>query len=476
MRKPASGCIADATQDSIGLFIHRRKPLRSRHHAGGEASREKLIVFSRYPEPGKTKTRLIPSLGSEGAAELQRQMTEHTLAKVRQLGHSRPVAIEVRHEGGNGNLMREWLGPDLSYMPQGSGDFGERMANAFHEAFQAGSDRVVLVGTDCPGITVGLLCEAFESLIHTDVVLGPANDGGYYLIGLRQSIPQLFVEIPWGTEEVLERTREAVERLGLSLRLLRALDDVDRPEDLPAWREAFKEGLESSSPSLISIIIPTLNEGENIADTLASTRGAPDVEVVVVDGGSKDETVEIARSYGVKVILSSPARARQMNAGAAVATGEVFLFLHGDTCLPEAFDQHIQQTLAQPGTVAGAFQLHIAGHLRGLRFVERAANWRSRHLGLPYGDQAIFLRAGLFRSLGGFPEMPIMEDFEFIRRLRRRGRVGVAPAATTTSGRRWEDLGVWQTTVINYGIPVAYYLGVSPSRLARWYRRKRRML
>jgi len=453
-----------------------RRPPKASHYPRGDLIREKVIVFTRYPEPGKAKTRLIPSLGPEGAAKLQREMTEHVLVRVRQLKSYRPVMIEVRHEGGDESLMREWLGPDLSYNPQGPGDLGERMAHAFREAFQTGMDRVVLTGTDCPGITGGLLQEAFESLMDTDVVLGPANDGGYYLIGLRQNVPRLFVEIPWGTEEVLQRTRWVVDGLRLSLRLLRVLDDIDRPEDLPVWREASEDGLTSPSPCRISIIIPTLNEVENIAQTIRGTQGASDVEVIVVDGGSTDKTMKVARSCGATVITSPPGRARQMNAGAAIATGGVLLFLHGDTRLPKGFDHHIHETLALPGTVAGAFRLRIDKSLAGLRFVERAANWRSRRFGLPYGDQAIFLGAALFRSLGGFPEMPIMEDFELIRRLRRRGYVMIAPAAAMTSARRWETFGVWKTTLINCVIPVAYYLGVSPSRLAHWYRRKRRIL
>jgi rSAM/selenodomain-associated transferase 2/rSAM/selenodomain-associated transferase 1 len=431
--------------------------------------REGLIVFTRYPEPGKTKTRLIPSLGTHGAADLHRRLTEHILARARELQGYRQVDIEVRYEGGNEHLMEQWLGPDISYLPQGSGDLGKRMARGFHEALQAEMSRVVLVGTDVPDISPRLLLEAFEALVHSDLVLGPARDGGYYLIGLRKVYRQLFVDMPWGTEKVLQRTMRIADELRLSVVLLETLDDVDRPEDLHLWKK-----LSEPHPfQRISIIIPTLNEAADLPATLASTQDAADVEVIVIDGGSGDKTADVARSWGAEVFSSAPGRARQMNFGAARATGELFLFLHGDTRLPVGFDRYVRKILAQPGVVAGAFRLRVDGDLPGLRIMERLVNARSRRLQFPYGDQAIFLGASLFREIGGFPDMPIMEDFELVRRLRRRGRIVIAPVPVLTSARRWENLGIVRTTVINYAIPLAYYLGAPPSQLARWYHQER---
>jgi hypothetical protein len=446
---------------------------QSHQFSRGNPVREGLIIFTRYPQSGKTKTRLIPLLGPHGAAELQRRMAEHLLTQVREFQKHRSLSLEVRYEGGDTHLMRTWLGTDLSFRPQGSGDLGQRMTRAFREAFHAGMDRVVLVGTDVPGITPGLLSGAFEALAQVDMVLGPALDGGYYLIGLRRAFPQLFVGMPWGTEEVLERTRQIAEELGLSVSLLGTMDDVDRPEDLHLWEKATQHTLEPHPVRRISIIIPTLNEGANLPATLASTRNAVDVEVIVVDGGSSDETVQMARSWGTEVVASAPGRAKQMNAGAARATGEVLLFLHGDTHLPAGFDHHVRKIMGRPGVVAGAFQLRVDGDLPGLRIMERLVNFRSRRLQFPYGDQAIFLRASTFRGIGGFTDMPIMEDFELVQRLRRRGRIVTAPAPVLTSARRWENLGVVRATLVNYAIPLAYYMGAPPSQLARWYHGKR---
>ncbi|MBD1821326.1 TIGR04283 family arsenosugar biosynthesis glycosyltransferase [Cyanobacteria bacterium FACHB-DQ100] len=216
----------------------------------------------------------------------------------------------------------------------------------------------------------------------------------------------------------------------------------------------------------ISIVIPVLNEANALPKILSIQ--ATDLEIIVVDGGSQDETVEIAKSYGVKVLHSIPGRAAQMNAGAAIATGGILLFLHADTRLPPGFDRMIHQALSN--SIAGAFQLTIDATLPGLCWVQWGVNLRSRYLQFPYGDQAIFLHRKTFDAIGGFPDLPIMEDFEFVRRLRQRGRIAIVPHAVLTSGRRWQKMGVFRTTIVNQIVILAYLLGVAPERIQRWYR------
>jgi hypothetical protein len=427
-------------------------------HVVQGAIRNRLIVFTRYPEPGESKTRLIPALGPRGAADLHRKMTEHTLSWARRWKERCAGSLEVYFTGRNEESFQEWLGPDLSYRPQPEGDLGGRMDEAFHQAFREGAEKVVIVGTDCPGLSEDLAQDAFAGLDQGDAALGPAKDGGYYLIGLRRPVEELFRGIPWGTTEVLAKTLAAAQRLGLRVSLLETLDDVDRPEDLP-----------------ISIIIPTLDEEENIAASLASYHPSPSTETIVVDGGSRDRTVEIARSCGVTVIRSATGRARQMNAGAESATGDLLLFLHADTRLPRGFAHSVRQILSLPGVVAGAFEFGLDATSPGLRLVERVTNWRSRCLQLPYGDQAIFVRSSLFRQVGGFPDLPIMEDFAFIRRLKKTkpGRIHTASLPAITSARRWRALGIWKTTLLHQLIILTYCLGISPSRIQRLARRKR---
>lgn len=221
----------------------------------------------------------------------------------------------------------------------------------------------------------------------------------------------------------------------------------------------------------LTVIIPALNEAAHISDTVWLAMRAPGVEVVVVDGGSTDGTAELARAAGAITISSPPGRAIQMNAGAAAASGDTLLFLHADTALPPGYHTHIEDTLARPCVVAGAFTLRVDSPENGIRIVEWLANFRSKVMRMPYGDQGIFMGADVFRDAGGFPEIPIMEDYELMRRLNRRGRIVTADASVVTSARRWERLGVFRTTVINQLVIIGYHMGVSHERLKRLYSR-----
>jgi rSAM/selenodomain-associated transferase 2 len=221
----------------------------------------------------------------------------------------------------------------------------------------------------------------------------------------------------------------------------------------------------------ISIIIPVINEAAIIEATLERLAGNLDVEVIVVDGGSEDNTVSIAQQKRVKVINNiQSGRASQMNAGAAVAKGKILLFLHADTKLPDNYDKLVRTTLKQPQVVAGAFKLKIEGQAKTLRFIETMVQVRSSLFSLPYGDQALFIDRDIFNSVGGFASLPIMEDFELVQRLKRIGKIAIASAAVITSNRRWSKLGVWQTTFINQLIILGYYLKIPPEQLSKFYR------
>ncbi len=223
---------------------------------------------------------------------------------------------------------------------------------------------------------------------------------------------------------------------------------------------------------LISIIIPTLNEESNIKAVINSIQ-SHNIEIIVVDGGSEDKTLLIAKSLDVKVVVSSPGRANQMNTGAMVASGEILLFLHADTRLPSGFDEMVRRTLAKPGIVAGAFALQIDAPDWGLRLVEFGVKWRSHLWQMPYGDQAIFLTKDVFQKVGNFPQIPIMEDFELMSKLKSLGKIYLLPTPVITSPRRWLKQGILQTTILNQIIVIAYLLGVSPNRICNWYRQKR---
>ena len=435
--------------------------------------RERLIVFARYPEPGRTKTGLIPYLGADAAADLQRRMTEHMVSQIRNLATTRPLLMEIRYKGGNQQLMEDWLGSDYIYSPQSKGDLGRRMGRAFEAAFVNGAAVAVIIGTDVPGISLEILHQAFNSLQNTDLVLGPANDGGYYLIGLKQStfnraLPQLMTNISWGSASVLDQSVKIAERMGLKYILLEKLADVDRPEDLTVWEQAG--GICCSATTehrRISVIIPTLNEADNIVDTLKHVQSGENLEIIVVDGGSTDNTVRLAKDMGATVIQTAIGRARQMNAGAAAASASLLLFLHADTRLPKKFDLHIRRAMDEVGVAAGSFELRVDSPIRTFRVIERLANWRSRRMQMPYGDQAIFVSASLFQETGGFRHILIMEDFDLMRRLVKKGRIITLPIAVYTSPRRWMQAGIYKIWFINQIVIVAYLLGIPPATIGR---------
>ena len=221
----------------------------------------------------------------------------------------------------------------------------------------------------------------------------------------------------------------------------------------------------------LSIIVPALNEAAGIAtclDALAPLR-ARGHQVLVVDGGSHDNTPALCHNRADAVLQSPPGRARQMNAAAAQAQGEVLLFLHADTTLPPQADEVIAQALHR-GAEWGRFDVRIAGRSPLLPLIAALMNRRSRWTGIATGDQAMFVRRELFHRVGGFPDQPLMEDIELSRRLRAVARPACLRQCVVTSGRRWDAQGAWRTVLLMWRLRWRYWRGASPEALARAYR------
>jgi rSAM/selenodomain-associated transferase 2 len=221
----------------------------------------------------------------------------------------------------------------------------------------------------------------------------------------------------------------------------------------------------------LSIVVPVLNEAAGIEAALQALvpLRARGVEVIVVDGGSSDASAQRAALLADHVLASARGRARQMNAGAAAARGELLLFLHADTRLPDAADALLHQAVAR-GAMWGRFDVRIDGRPMLLRLVAALMNRRSRLTGIATGDQAMFVRRELFRRIGGFPDQPLMEDIELSRRLRALAPPCCLRQRVVTSGRRWETRGVWRTIFLMWRLRWRYWRGESAHALAEAYR------
>ena len=229
---------------------------------------------------------------------------------------------------------------------------------------------------------------------------------------------------------------------------------------------------------MISVIIPALDEEASIARVIRSCREAGPGEVIVVDGGSRDRTAEIARARADAVIAAPRGRAAQLNAGAAAARGKVLLFLHADTLLPGGSVPAVLGALQDPAVIGGAFRVRLATSSGAGRYVRAALGITGRMIGARAGvtraftgDQAIFVRAEAFRAVGGYPEIPLMEDVELSRRMRRTGKTVLLPLRVESSGRRWEAWGPLKTVLFMWRLRIGYLLGRAPSRCAEAYRR-----
>jgi len=222
---------------------------------------------------------------------------------------------------------------------------------------------------------------------------------------------------------------------------------------------------------LLSIIIPCLNESDAIVDTLAALAPlrARDCEVIVVDGGSSDSTAALAGGHADHVLAAPPGRARQMNAGAAAARGEILCFLHADSRLPENADALIISGLSRSSHSWGRFNVRITGTHPLLRVIAALMNWRSRLSGIATGDQGLFVTRSLFEAAGRFPEIALMEDIALSRQLKIYGAPLCITHPLTTSGRRWEKHGVWRTMLLMWRLRLAYWLGADPDKLASNY-------
>ena len=440
------------------------------------------VGFSATIRPGRVKTRLVPLLGSRRAAELAKVFLEDTWASVSALPWAKPVLAST--EEGPQDFLR---GP-IEIWLQGEGDLGARLENISCRAL---SDHpyVIAIGADSPGLPAKYLEQAREALAGADAVIGPSEDGGFYLVGLRKCPTGLLSGIPWSAPTTCLETIAKFQAADLSVYILDDWFDVDTAQDLErlnslltakqikapktqyflethAWRWA------GAQPIRCSVIIPTLNERESLPQTLQALAEDQWIhEVIVADGGSTDGTREwLAAQNFARVVDGPGGKGNQINEAAQAASGDVFIFLHADCQLPPDAGERIASALHSRTVAGGCFEVRFnASHPNSLKMVAAGINFRSRLTQAATGDQGIFVRRHVFEQVGGCPAWPLFEDVELVRRIKNVGRFAVLRSQLLVSPRRHLARGVFRTVLLIYALRVAFWLGVSPITLKKWF-------
>lgn len=404
--------------------------------------RKAMILFTRVPVPGQTKTRLMPYFSARQCAKLHRCFLEDIKKECRKI----PADLFICYTPeGKEQQLYPIFGKEAVYFPQKGEGLGERMCGAFALVLDKGYEACILLGTDVPEIRAAYLKRAFEALRETDVVFGPSADGGYYLVGMKQLHKEAFACPSYGHGKVLKNTVRQLGEKGITAGYVQTLQDMDCRGDLQGYRDRMRQNarLQKTSTgkylmwtSRISVIVPVYNEEKTVGRMQEQLRPyLGKCEILFVDGGSTDKTVELI-GPDFRVLKSEKGRAAQMNLGARESQGDILFFLHCDSELPENFLAEIRRVMKDYR--AGCFG--VAFHSRNFfMFTCRViSNHRVKDRKVMFGDQGIFVDRELFFDVGMFPELPIMEDYQFSLILKERNvKLGMAGQRIYTSDRRF---------------------------------------
>jgi rSAM/selenodomain-associated transferase 2/rSAM/selenodomain-associated transferase 1 len=426
-----------------------------------------LMIFLRYPEPGRVKTRLAAGIGRQEATWLYEKLVWRTLGVAADLRRSRPgvdLIIFFHPPEQESRIRAKYPGP-WNFVAQAHGHLGEKMAAAFHHARDHGYHQAVLIGSDIGDLALTDLQSAFGFLEPGRAVLGPAADGGFYLIGLGGPCAGAFTSSEWGTAEVFQRTSNALPAAGWGVKILERRHDIDRIEDLVQLpqRSYFEQRL--------SVIVPTVKPIDAIEPLVAALEPQlwPGDEIIVVRGRHPLGQEMVVLSPQAQVISTARGRGRQLNCGARAARGDLFWFFHDDCTPPPNFGYHVRKLTHAPHAVLGCFQLAFTPTNRALDLIVRWANFRTRRLMLPYGDQGIFCRRETFEQVGGFRKAFLMEDVDFVRSVRKLGALLPIPENLHTSPQRYLSHGILCTSLRNHLLMTLYLLGVDDRKLHAIY-------
>ena len=434
-----------------------------------------LILFTRVPVPGQTKTRMMPYYTPEQCAEFHCYCVKDIVKAAVNVD----AEIIVSYTGGKSDVLKTIISDAACYCEQVGDDLGERMYDAIEKAFGMGYEKVVLVGTDVPELRAETIDSAFETLDSKDLVIGPTEDGGYYLIGMKTACKAAFNVKKYSTTSVFEETVKSIEEDGKSIAVVDTYTDIDEPDDLLGFRQRMRSDVRLrhsntakyvADNTKVSIIIPTYNE-ESMAERmrLQLLELRDDAEIIFVDGGSTDRTLEIIGDE-FKAISAEKCRGKQMNIGAQAAGGDVLFFLHCDSELPSKALAEIRRCIAR--YPYGCFGVKYESRNFFMWTNKLISNHRAWSRGLPFGDQGIFIDRDLFFKVGMFPEQPVMEDYEFSLNMRKAGyRPGATAKRIVASDRRYEKgtKGILKTEFLMWNLRRKYRKGNSAEEIAEKY-------
>ena len=447
-----------------------------------------IIFFTRSPIGGKTKTRMQPYLSSGECAVLHKAMIKDIYKEC--TGMSADIFVYYTPIEGLERLQKI-IGTKHIYKLQNGDNLGEKMYNAIAEVLDLGYESCILIGSDIAELRKDHLNTAFNKLENADIVFGKTVDGGYYLVGMKKAVKEVFEVEKYGNSEVFASTLKKLSKLGLKVAYTKTLYDIDTKEDLALHRKRLRKyvprhsryykklqrrnlGKFALDKLKISIIIPVYNEEKTIVNLQSKLTSLYEkCEIIFVDGGSTDATLSlIDKKY--KLFSSEKGRANQMNKGALESSGDVLLFLHSDSTLPKNALRQIKKVMKD--YEAGCFGISFNTRSILMKICALMSNYRAGIGHIMFGDQGIFIDRTVFFNIGMFPSLPIMEDYQLSLTLKsKKIKTAMAKSRITTSDRRFTGNSIDKLKLMlkMHRLRSMYRKGVDIEKIAFLYKDKR---
>lgn len=431
------------------------------------------IIFTRIPESGKTKTRLMPYYSGDECKIFHEKLLMDLCEKTK----SDEYDIITFYSGDDLEYLKGLLHISKDFFAQKGITIAERMKNAIKETLDMGYKRIVLTGSDIPDIDEQIISDAFNKLQNNSIVFGPSNDGGYYLVGVNDDhdLDAIFDEDNYKNDNVLKNIENKIQK---EIKYTKVLRDIDTKDDILAY---YTNNLDKDSHAThyiwsklkISVIVPIYNEEKKANRLMEELKKFKNSEIILVDGESTDNSYEIL-SKEFNVIRTKKGRSNQLNSGSKHASGDILFFLHADSLLPPDPEREIKEVIKK--NLVGIFGIRFDRELFMLKVCEIRSMQRVKYTKIMFGDQGIFIFKNLFNEVGGFPNIPIMEDYQFSLELRKKKiNIGITKNRIITSARRFgnTNMSVFKMNLKMYNLRRLYRKGVDAKEILKSYRDER---